>query len=197
MPPLSQILATLDAYWYVVGAVAVFLLAVWRALPVETRDAIERNYPRLVGAVRVLYAILPDVIGACRALRVQIVEGVAKRDSIATPPSQPTKRQGFFRFPLLALACLLTACPLPPPDGCTPMATRCSPQGKPQRCSASQRWWSEPTAQPCAALGVTCCLALSPYGNRVHACVPQSACLEEPTLADVIDAVDAAEGGAQ
>lgn len=81
MPPLSQILATLDAYWYVVGAVAVFLLAVWRALPVETRDAIERNYPRLVGAVRVLYAILPDVIGAGRALRIQILAGEPKRGS--------------------------------------------------------------------------------------------------------------------
>lgn len=194
MPPLSQLVATLDAYWYVVGAIAVFLLAVWRALPVETRDAIERNYPRLVGAVRVLYAILPDVIGAGRALRVQIVEGVAKRDSIAAPPTPPPKRQGFFRFPLLALACLLTACPLPPPDGCTPMATRCSPQGKPQRCSASQRWWSEPTAQPCAAFGATCCLARSPYGGRlVHACVPSSVCLEEPDVA----AMDAAEGGAQ
>lgn len=196
MPPLSQILATLDAYWYVVGAIAVFLLACWRALPVATRDAIEQRFPRLVGAVRVLYAILPDLIGAGRALRIQIVEGQPKRASLSQPPPPP-KRQGFFRFPLLLLALSASACPLPPPDHCRPTATRCSPQGKPQRCSAGERWWNEPTAQPCAALGVTCCLALSPYGNRVHACVPQSACLEEPTLADVIDATDAAEGGVQ
>lgn len=102
----------------------------------------------------------------------------------------------------LALACAaaLTGCPLPPSDHCTPMATRCSPQGKPQRCSASQRWWSEPTAQPCSALGAVCCPARSPYGNVVHACVPQAVCLPEPTLADalVLDAVEAVlEGGAR
>lgn len=184
MPPLSQILATLDAYWYVVGAIAVFLLAVWRALPVETRDAIERNYPRLVGSVRVLYAILPDVIGAGRALRVQIVEGVAKRDSIAAPPAS---RQGFFRFPLLAVSLALTACPLPPPDGCTPMATRCSPSGVPQRCSQTQRWSSGSLAT-CGG-SARCCLSRSPWGNTVHACVPAGACLDEPDAGQ--------EGGAQ
>lgn len=193
MPPLSTILGAIDTYWYVIAAIATFLVAVWKMIPVETRDAIERRVPRLVGAVRLLIAILPDLVTAGRALRIQIVEGQPKRDALSQPPP---KRQGFFRFPLLLLA-LLSACPLPPSDHCRPTATRCSPQGKPQRCSAGERWWSEPTAQPCAALGVTCCLALSPYGNRVHACVPQSACLEEPTLADVIDAADAAEGSVQ
>lgn len=202
MPPLSQLVATLDAYWYVIAAIAVFLLACWRALPVATRDAIERQFPRLVGAVRVLYAILPDLIGAGRAFRVQILEGTAKRDAITR---DPPRRQGYFRFPLLTLTGLLSmaltaalwGCPLPPPDGCTPMATRCSPQGKPQRCSASQRWWSEPTAQSCASVGAVCCLARSPYGNRVHACVPQAVCIDEPTLADAIADVDAVESGAR
>ena len=193
MPPLSTILGAIDTYWYVIAAIATFLVAVWKMIPVETRDAIERRVPRLVGAVRLLIAILPDLVTAGRALRIQIVEGQPKRDALSQPPP---KRQGFFRFPLLLLA-LLSACPLPPSDHCRPTATRCSPQGKPQRCSAGERWWSETTAQSCAALGVTCCLALSPYGNRVHACVPQSACLEEPTLADVIDAADAAEGSVQ
>jgi len=196
MPPLSQLVATLDAYWYVIVAVVIFLGAVWRSLPVELRDKIEREFPRIVGFVRLVIAVFPDLVNAFRAFRFQIIDGTAKRDALSHPPPPP-KRQGFFRFPLLLLALALNACPLPPPDHCRPTATRCSPQGKPQRCSAGERWWNEPTAQPCAALGVTCCLALSPYGNRVHACVPQSACLEEPTLADVIEAADAAEGGAQ
>lgn len=191
MPPLSSLIAALDAYWYVVVAIAVFLLACWRALPLATRDAIEQRFPRFVGAVRVLYAILPDLVGAGRALRIQIVEG------------QP-KRKGFARLGVLvpvALVCFVAAlalqgCPLPPQDGCTPMATRCSPQGKPQRCSASGRWWSEPASQPCAAVGATCCLAMSPFGNAVHACLPQGVCLPEVT--DAAAAVDAVlEGGAQ
>lgn len=99
-------------------------------------------------------------------------------------------------FLSLAAVVALCGCPLPKPDDCTPMATRCSPEGRPQRCSTAQRWWSEPASQPCAATGYVCCLARSPYNNLVHSCVPQSACLPEVTDAAV--AVDAAlEGGAQ
>lgn len=195
MPPLSTILGAIDTYWYVIAAIATFLVAVWKMIPVETRDAIERRVPRLVGAVRLLIAILPDLVTAGRALRIQIVEGQPKRDALSQPPPPPPKRQGYFRFPLLLLA-LLSACPLPPPDGCTPLATRCSPAGVPQRCSQTQRWSSGSLAT-CGG-SATCCLARSPYGGRlVHACVPAAMCLPEPTLADVIEAVDAAEGGAQ
>ena len=196
MPPLSTILGAIDTYWYVIAAIATFLVAVWKMIPVETRDAIERRVPRLVGAVRLLIAILPDLVTAGRALRIQIVEGQPKRASLSQPPPPPPKRQGYFRFPLLLLALGLSACPLPPPDGCTPLATRCSPAGVPQRCSQTQRWSSGSLAT-CGG-SATCCLARSPYGGRlVHACVPRAQCLPEPTLADVIEAVDAAEGGAQ
>ena len=87
---------------------------------------------------------------------------------------------------------LLTGCPLPPPDGCTPFATRCGPSGIPQTCSGTQRWSHAPAARPCAELGSVCCRALSPYGNEIHACVPSSACLPER----VDDAGAAEEGGA-
>ena len=196
MPPLSTILGAIDTYWYVIAAIATFLVAVWKMIPVETRDAIERRVPRLVGAVRLLIAILPDLVTAGRALRIQIVGGQPKRASLSQPPPPPPRRQGYFRFPLLLLALGLSACPLPPPDGCTPLATRCSPAGVPQRCSQTQRWSSGSLAT-CGG-SATCCLARSPYGGRlVHACVPRAQCLPEPTLADVIGAVDAAEGGAQ
>jgi len=78
----------------------------------------------------------------------------------------------------LALASL-QACRLPPPDNCSPRATRCSPDGIPDRCSNSLRWYHESNAVPCVQLGSVCCLANSPYGNNVHACVPSSACLTE------------------
>lgn len=161
----------------------------------ELRDKIERSFPRLVGFVRLVIAIFPDLVNAFRAFRVQIIDGTAKRDALSQPPPPPPKRQGFFRFPLLLLALALSACPLPPPDGCTPLATRCSPAGVPQRCSQTQRWSSGSLAT-CGG-SATCCLARSPWGNNVHACVPRAQCLPEPTLADVIEAVDAAEGGAQ
>lgn len=203
MPPLSTLLAALDAYWYVLVAVVIFLGAVWRSLPVELRDKIERSFPRIVGFVRLAIAIFPDLVNAFRAFRIQIVAGEPKRGAA---PEAPAKREGFvlldvlsraFVFAVsLALALQLSGCPLPKPDECTPAATRCSPQGRPQRCSTAQRWWSEPASQPCAATGYSCCLARSPYNNLVHSCVPQSACL--PEVADAAAAVDAAlEGAAQ
>jgi len=110
------------------------------------------------------------------------------------------------RGPLVALAfalgalvlapiagALLSGCPLPPADGCTPLATRCSPEGVPQSCSPSQRWTSGALQRPCAqrAAGSVCCRARSPYGTELYACVPQSVCLPE-TSADA-----GAEGGDQ
>lgn len=78
---------------------------------------------------------------------------------------------------LLLAALTLCACPLPPPVGCTPGATRCSPQGKPERCSDGQRWWAPPTSPACTTLGTVCCMGVSPYGAVVAACLPQSACV--------------------
>lgn len=186
MPPFSTLLAALDAYWYVLVAVVIFLGAVWRSLPVELRDKIERSFPRLVGFVRLLIAIFPDLVNAFRAFRIQIVAGEPKRGAA---PEAPAKREGFvlldvlsraFVFAVsLALALQLSGCPMPPPDGCTPMATRCSPSGVPQRCSQTQRWSSGSLAT-CGG-SATCCLARSPWGNNVHACVPRAQCLPEPS----------------
>lgn len=79
MPSLSQIVATLDAYWYAFAAAVIFLGAVWRSLPVETRDKIERSFPRFVGFVRLAIAIFPDLVNAFRAFRIQILAGEPKR----------------------------------------------------------------------------------------------------------------------
>ena len=80
-----------------------------------------------------------------------------------------------------ALAAICSGCPLPPPDNCTPLATRCSPEGVPQRCSQSQRWSAGTVSTRCPSSSV-CCLARSPYGGHlVHACVPESLCLPERT----------------
>lgn len=78
---------------------------------------------------------------------------------------------------LVLTAIMLHACPLPKPVGCTPGATRCSPQGKPESCSDGRRFWAPPTSPACSANGNVCCMALSPFGNVNAACVPQSACV--------------------
>ena len=56
----------------------------------------------------------------------------------------------------LSLVLALAACPkLPPVSGCTPAAWRCSPDGRPEVCSASQRW--EPAGdRSCASVGAVC-----------------------------------------
>ena len=56
----------------------------------------------------------------------------------------------------LSLVLALAACPrLPPVSGCTPSAWRCSPDGRPEVCSASQRW--EPAGErACASVGAVC-----------------------------------------
>lgn len=84
----------------------------------------------------------------------------------------------------------LYGCPgLPKPDGCTPLTTRCSPEGKPQVCSQTQRWTE--IGSPCSTVGAVCCRVRSPYGHELYACSHQEACLPEP------DAGVASDGGDQ
>lgn len=79
---------------------------------------------------------------------------------------------------LLALARSLAGCPrLPPPEGCTPHSSRCSPRGVPQICSSTQRW-TNVAEDTCASVGVVCCEARDTEdAGTVHACAPPSWCL--------------------
>jgi hypothetical protein len=168
----------------------------WKAQPKEKREAWALVSPRLVGVLRVALELLPDLLGAARVLLWQVVRGQAARPSLEPretqappPPSEP----GFAETRILAviavasalaLVALLAGCPMPAPDNCTPFATRCSPSGIPETCSQSQRWSHAPPASPCSSRGpVVCCRTRSPWGNELHACAPQSACLPE-TAAD-------------
>jgi hypothetical protein len=164
MPPLSSLLATLDAYWYVIVAVVIFLGAVWRSLPVELRDKIERSFPRLVGFVRVLIAIFPDLVNAFRAFRIQIVAGEPKRGAA---PEAPAKREGFARLDVvcfvggmlgvLAFLVSLSGCPVWERPACgSPRAYQCV-GNQPHVCSPSQRL--TPIGDtPCAANGAECAI---------------------------------------
>ncbi len=120
--------------------------------------------------------------------------GAGERETIAPDPSAPRSSGGFAEHWVLTVIAgvvmlalgiaLLTGCPLPAPDNCTPFATRCSPGGIPETCSQSQRWSHAPPASPCSSRGpVVCCRTRSPWGRELYACAPQSACLPE-TAAD-------------
>ncbi len=117
-------------------------------------------------------------------------------------PRPPSGQAGFARASLLLavaiamavilpLGLALSGCPsysLPPPSGCTPHAYRCSPEGRPEVCSSTQRW--TPIGDVvCRDVHATCC-SVESYGAIVSACVPESRCLVEPVAAPV-------DGGAQ
>jgi len=205
---LSALVAWLDAHALQIAAVLAALAAAWKAVPVATRTALERRFPRLAGLARFVAAVGPDLLGAARIARYQIAAGQPRPTPFAppraiVPPPLPDLRDrasGGYAAPsallfaaVVAVALALAGCPLPPVDGCTPLATRCSPEGVPQSCSPSQRWTSGALQRPCAqrAAGSVCCRTRSPYGRELYACVPAGACLPD-TSADA-----GAEGGDQ
>jgi hypothetical protein len=173
---------------------------IWKKIPVETRDRWEQVAPRVVGFMRVLSALVPDWMDAWWATRFQMVAGEPRRPAgpsgpdlpTAAPPSpeppaaRPTVVPPAAMLGVLALAAsvALHGCPaLPPPAGCATAATRCSPDGVPQVCSATARWTAA-APRPCAAVQATCCRAASPYGGTTHACVPAALCLPDHPPAD-------------
>lgn len=189
-----------------VGAVLTALAVAWKSIPAAKREAIERTYPRVAGTARFVASLAADLLGAYRIFRHQIVAG-EPRASVQPPAAQPpqpvaptitttlrdverggTGVRGYAKLDALAwalgvgalcfAAASLAGCPLPPPDGCTPRDTRCAPDGVPEVCSQGQRWTRGSPAEPCPERS-SCCLARSPYGRNVHACVPPSACLPE------------------
>lgn len=198
---LSALVAWLDAHALQIAAALGAAAAAWKALPQAARARIEARFPRVAGAARFVAAVGPDLLGAVRIARYQIAAGQPRPRAIVPPPLPDLRDRasgGYaapaaLLFAAAAVALALAGCPLPPPDGCTPLATRCSPEGVPQSCSPSQRWTSGALQRPCAqrAAGSVCCRARSPYGTELYACVPQSACLPE----SVTDA--GAEGGDQ
>lgn len=87
---------------------------------------------------------------------VDFVRDEAERDS-QPPPDGPQGAAGFaavwvlraVSLVMLALAFLFSqGCKLKPQDCETPFATRCSPRGVPQVCSADRRW-SQNSSDPC------------------------------------------------
>ena len=162
----------------------------------EDREALAR-LDELLGGAPVQLSMDPrsEVRGELRE-----TEGIPRAERMNDDGTPPAKHGagGFAMLSVLeaivlatALTVLLAGCPLPPPDGCSPRATRCSPSGVPQACTLGQYWSAPRPETPCAA-GSVCCYARSPYGRALHACVPQGACLPEPSPPD--DA--GTEGGA-
>lgn len=55
--------------------VAAVAVAAWKAVPAPLRARLEAAHPRLVGIVRTIVAIAPDVLGAARTAAWQVVRG--------------------------------------------------------------------------------------------------------------------------
>lgn len=115
--------------------------------------------------VDVIVEALPNIPGAInRAVKAR---GGASIFAAPSSPSSSNPQSGRARVDVVALLaavalCLvglgavLSGCPrLPPVVGCTPMAYRCTDDGRPQVCSSTQRW--EPIGdESCAAGGAVC-----------------------------------------
>jgi hypothetical protein len=166
-------------------AVVSFAIMLWKRLPASTRAEIERRHPRVVNALRVLYALFPDLLKAAAAAR-GVAAGMPKPEGDPTLRLVPRTRVkvGSGAPPMLVLLVLLplalAGCPrMPAPDGCTPAAQRCH-EGAPQVCSQSGRW--TPADTRCDQ-GTVCCRTLSyfvTYPRPIYACVPQDMCVAEP-----------------
>lgn len=165
------------ALWPVVSAL---LLVALRARTPEQWVALGERSPRAQGVIRLLRAVGLDpakalsalsqiVTGRAPARAVQIADTIAPRETQAPPP--PSGQSGRAELGALAailgaastvslaaviLGAVLAGCPrLPPVVGCTPMAYRCTDDGRPQVCSSTQRW--EPIGdESCAAGGAVC-----------------------------------------
>jgi len=187
---LSSLIPWLDAHALQIAAVLAALAAAWKAVPVATRTALERRFPRLAGLARFVAAVGPDLLGAARIARYQIAAGQPRPTPFAppraiVPPPLPDLRDrssdGYAATTALlfavavAVALALAGCPLPPPDGCAPRSTRCAPDGVPEVCSQTQRWTRGAPSEPCPS-GSVCCAAVGAYGRELHACMPAAAC---------------------
>ncbi len=76
----------------VVLTVAAALANMWKTLPSETRRRIEVAHPRLVGALRFVYEMLPNVVDGLKAAYYQVLQGLPKHDAPAQkdlPPPPP------------------------------------------------------------------------------------------------------------
>jgi len=161
---------------YALGAALVALVMFWKALPVKLRVSIETRFPRAVGIVRTIVALVPDLIGAARVMRYQAIGGQSrvlvsdraaaesdKLRELLKPEESPPSAPGFAERGVLAVlagvallalgAALLSGCPMPAPDGCSPGARRCH-EDTPQVCSPGQRW--TPADVTCSTVNASC-----------------------------------------
>jgi len=173
------------ALWPVVSAL---LLVVLRAHTPDEWVALGERSPRAQGVIRLLRAVGLDpakalsalsqiVTGRAPARSLAMADALAPRETQAPPP--PSGQSGRATLDVVALlvavalvlaglGAVLCGCPrLPPVVGCTPMAYRCTPAGRPEVCSSTQRW--EPIGdEPCAAGGAVCVV------DRTAHCAPMT-----------------------
>ena len=89
------------------------------------------------------------------------------------------------RYVLVLVACAGCSPRLPPVSGCRVAAYHCTDDGRPEVCSASQRW--EPIGDaPCSRVGAVC---VAPTDGPAH-------CARAQTDA-AAEAPDASDGGAE
>lgn len=147
---------------HIVSALMAFVF-VWQSVPKDRRDEWEKQWPRLIGLIRIVVELSPALRGAYEAFYHQIVKGEAKTEVVKrqssppTPPAAPLTAILFFVWcSVFALAIALAGCPVYERETCgTPRAYTCT-NNQPYVCSPSGRW--TPVGDtPCSAQGTSVC----------------------------------------
>lgn len=71
----------------IVAALYAIALA-WKAQPKDRRDVLTKRSPRIVGAIRAILELAPDLVGFVRVVVYQVVRGLAER---TTAPERETQ----------------------------------------------------------------------------------------------------------
>lgn len=59
-------------------AIGAVLVAAWKLVPTELRDAFESKHPRWAGVIRVVVSLWPSIVDAGRAAQTQVIKGQPK-----------------------------------------------------------------------------------------------------------------------
>lgn len=145
------------------GAVASALVAIATVINARSKGAPRSWFARFVDALAIRTRQGAQNAGWSWPLFGRSVFEAAVAASMPAPEEPPPSAPGFAERGVLAVvagvallalgAALLSGCPMPAPDGCTPGARRCH-EDTPQVCSPGQRW--TPADVTCSTVNASC-----------------------------------------
>jgi hypothetical protein len=156
----TETLAWINTHWLqFLSGCGVLLVYLWQSLPTERRTELEQRFPRAVGFVRMLVALMPAVRDAYMAGKFQVVLGQPKAEVIRASQLPPALHKDATIPPVVTgLLLMLALC------GCEWEREQCGHPGA-QTCRNDQPFtcgattpprWTPVGDEPCSRQGRTC-----------------------------------------